>query len=272
MIKITQLLKESFTTYKLNFNKIFWIALPILILGIISEYYVAVFTTMIDNSDFSNIPYLFISLIVYTATILAVSLYFGPVLNRAIQKKEDGEQFNSNSAYSFQKKNIFKWIMVNVWGFLYMIRVMWLYILISIALIVAGILSKNTVIISSTVIVAAIVSAIGTILNITKFVLYKNIFYSKDGISARDAVRESIELGKTKNGQVWVLILALIILTIIMMIIYYALGTVSGLLTDSVPYSLLYYSETIVYGVLSALIFLPLMSIVVAKGYVKIKG
>jgi hypothetical protein len=271
MIKITQLLKESFTTYKLNFKKIFWIALPILILGIISEYYSAVFTIMLNNNDFSNISYLIISIAIYIVTILAVSLFFGPVLNRAIQKKEDGLDFDTTSAYSFQKKNIFKWIMVNVWGVLYMVRVMWLYILISIVLIIAGILSKNAVIISSTVIAATIVSAIGMILNITKFVLYKNIFFSKDGVSARDIVRESIELGKTKNVQVWMLILVLIILTIIMMVVYFIIGFLMGLIAKFMSGNTV-YMESVISAIVSVLIFLPLMSIVLAKGYVRIRG
>jgi hypothetical protein len=272
MIKITQLLKESLTTYKLNFKKIFWIALPILILGIISEYYVSVFTTMIENGDVSNMSYLFVSIAIYILTILAVSLYFGPVLNRAIQKKEDGDHFNSNSAYSFQKKNIFKWIMVNVWGFLYMARIMWLYILIPIVLLGLGFFLQNPMVINSMVILSLIVVTIGAIIHISKFILYKNIFFSKNEISARDAVRESIKIGIHKKRQVWILILTLIILTIVMMIVYFALGTISGLLINNIPDNVMYYSETIVYAVFSALIFLPLMSIVVAKGYVKIRG
>ena len=272
MLKITQLLKESLTTYKLNFKKIFWIALPILVLGIIGEYYIEVFNTMIDREDFANISYLFASITIWILTILIVALYFSPVLKRAIQKKEDGEQFNTNLAYSFQKKNIFKWIMVNVWGMLYMLWIMLPYILVSVLLTVILFMhldTYNNILILSSLIGLTILT--GTVLNITKFMLYKNIFFSKDGIPARDAVRESIKLGKTKNGQLWSLISALIILFIINIIIFFALINLSDLLIDKVSNNVLFYSEIIVNGALSSLIFLPLMSIIVAKGYVKIR-
>ena len=273
MLKITQLLKESFTTYKSNFSKIFWIALPILILTIISEYYIAVSTTIIDNRDFGNMSYLFVSMIIYIVTILAVSLYFGPVLNRAIQKKEDDGSFDSKLAYNFQKKNIFKWIMVNIWGFLYMVLAMLPYIVVSALLTVILFMNRDSYI--AALILSSLIGLtmlIGIILNINKFVLYKNIYFSKDDISARDAVRESIEIGKTKSKQVWMLIFSLIILTFIMIIMYFGLGFMSGLLTGNISNNVLYYSETILYGVLSAVFFLPLMSIVAAKGYVKIRG
>ncbi len=295
MLKITQLLKESLTTYKLNFKKIFWIALPILVLGIIGEYSIEVFNTMIDKEDFANISYLFASITIWILTILIVALYFSPVLKRAIQKKEDGEQFNTNLAYSFQKKNIFKWIMVNVWGMLYMLWIMLPYILVSVLLTVILFMhivlktsieyspiipntsigldtyldTYNNILILSSLIGLTILT--GTVLNITKFMLYKNIFFSKDGIPARDAVRESIKLGKTKNVQVWSLIIALIILFIINIIIFFALINLSDLLIDKVSNNVLFYSEIIVNSALSSLIFLPLMSIIVAKGYVKIR-
>ena len=272
MIKITHILKESFVTYLHNFKKIFWIALPILILGIISEYYAAVFTIMLNNNDFSNMPYFIGSVLVYLVTILVASLFFAPVLNRAIQKKEDDGNFDSKQAYDFQKKNIFKWIMVNVWGMLYMLWIMLPYIVVAALLTAVLFMYKDsgiTALILSSVI--GLVFLVGIIMNISKFILYKNIFFSKDEVSARDAVRESIMFGKTKNGQVWMLILILIILTIIMLIVYFILGFLMGLIYKSAPESILYI-EIITSAVVSTIIFLPLMSIVVAKGYVKIRG
>lgn len=272
MIKITQLLKDSFLTYKLNFNKIFWIALPILILGIIAEYYIAIFSPMIDNNDFSNISFLISGIFIYFISIISVSLFFGPVLNRAIQKKEDGESFNSNSAYAFQKKNIFKWIMVNVWGMLYLVWYLLPYIAVS------GLMMAILLIYPISPIISMIISSligliliVGILMNISKFMLYKNIFFSKDNVNAREAVRDSMMFGKTKNNQVWLLILTLIISTIIMMIVYIILGYVVGFISGFIPDSLIYL-ESVIYAFASSMFFLPWMSIITAKGYVQIRG
>lgn len=265
MIKVIQLLKESFLTYRLNFKKIFWLVLPILVLGIIGEYYVSTFTTMIDNNYFGNISYLIISITIYVLAVLSISLFFGPVLNRAIQKNEDIGNFDSKASYIFQKKNFFKWIMLNIWGFLYAIWIMLPYIvtaiLISIILYIFINSSIIALILSSLIVLTFL---IGIVLNITKFILYKNIFFSKDEISARDAVRESIMFGKTKNNQVWKLILTLIVLSTVMMVTYFILDFMMGLLTKSI-------SNSIASTTISILFFLPVTSILIAKGYNAIK-
>jgi len=214
-----------------------------------------------------------LSFAIYIITVFIVSLYFGPVLNRAIQKKEDNGVFDTNSAYAFQKKNIFKWIMVNIWGFLYMVWVMLPYI--AIATLVAIIpyayndSSLILIIVSSLI---GLTLLIGIVLNITKFVLFKNVFFSKDDVSARDAVRESIELGKTKKSQIWILILILIISTIAIMVTFFVLGYMIGLIANLVPENIILYSQIILSGLISVLFFLPVMSIITAKGYVKIRG
>jgi hypothetical protein len=227
---------------------------------------------LVEAKDFSNMPYLMTNLLIYVVSILLITLFFGPVFNRAIQKKEDGLDFDSNAAYAFQKKNIFKWIMVNVWGFLYMVWTILPYIVASVLMTAAvymlRVSSLTALIISSLV---GLTFIVGIIVNIHKFILYKNIFFSKDGVSARDAVRESIKIGKNKNGEVWMLILAMIILTIAMMIIYFALGFLTGLIAKFIP-DYLSYVEMISATAISVLFFLPLMSIVLSKGYVKIRG
>lgn len=271
MIKITHILKESFTTYLHNFKKIFWIALPILILSIISEHYIQLFMAKVDVGDYSNMTSLITNYVIYFICVLAVALYFGPVLNRAIQKKEDGENFNSNAAYGFQKKNIFKWIMVNVWGLLYMIWKMLPYAIVSGLLLFIMTFYKNAMVYNTALILAFVSLFVGFVLNINRFVLYKNIYFSKDHVKARDAVIESMKIGVSKSKQVWMLILTLIILTIAMLVIYFALSFVVITLSNMLP-GMGKYIENIVTAVVSVLFFLPFMSIVTAKGYVKIRG
>lgn len=271
MIKITHILKESFTTYTKNFSKIFWIALPILVLSIVSEHYIQLFMAKIDARDYTNMPGLITNYSIYFICVLIVALYFGPVLNRVIQKKEDGENFNSNAAYSFQKKNIFKWIMVNVWGVLYMIWTILPYAVVSGLLIFIMNFYKNAMIYNTALILAFLSISAGIVLNINKFILYKNIYFSKDHVKARDAVIESMKIGVTKCKQVWKLILTLIILTIIMFIIYITLSFFVVGLSDMLP-SMGKNIENVLTALVSVVFFLPYMSIVVAKGYVKIRG
>lgn len=273
MIKITQLLKDSLLTYRLNLNKIFQITLPILILSVIGEYYLSIFTQIVDNEDFSNISYLLTIFSIYFIFALIVALYLGPVLNRAIQKKEDGDSFNVNTAYVFQNKNILKWIMINVWGILYMFWTLLSYIIVSVLLLkILTMYSSNPVAVTIIAGLIGLTVLTGIILNIHKFVLYKNIFFSKDHIKARDAVRESIKIGTNKKREVWMLILALIILTITMMVVYSFIGFVLSLLAKFVPENIMLYIEIAVPVIVSVSFFLPLMSIIASKGYVKIRG
>lgn len=277
MIKIIPLLTESFTTYKKNFKKIFWIVLPVLFLTIVGGYYIKIFEDMVGAEDYSNISYLLTTFTVYFVCVLIVSLYFGPVLNRVIQKKEDGEKLDSQSAYDFQKKNIFKWIMINVWGMLYMIWRLLPYI---ISAIILGYIAyffnsfglKPEIFEVVFLLIIPITALIlGIVMNITRFMLYKNIYFSKDHIKARDAIRESVKIGVHKQRQVWLLISSLMVLVILMLIMYSLLGFIIVFLSNLVP-SMGSNIENVLTACVSVLFFLPLMSIVTAKGYVKIRG
>lgn len=284
MIKPIQLIKESFATYKANFKKIFWILLPILVISIISNNYLIAFTNMANAEDFSNIPKMIISFFVVLVAILILFLYFDPVLNRAIQKKEDGHDFDSSSAYTFQNKNIFKWIMVNIWGFLYLFYKILPYIVVSVLIVIISVIAENNMgsdnnmnIIAVSTMLSLIVLMVGGVLNITRFVLYKNIFFSKDEISARDAVRESMELGKNKNKQIWILIATLIVVNVLLSVASFIIGFVLGLISVAIPFTSIsaetvaYYIGIVFDGAVLTLISTPLMYIIIAKGYVKIR-
>lgn len=284
MIKQTQLIKESFTTYKANFKKIFWISLPILVLSIISNNYLTAFTNMVNAEDFSNIPKIITSFFVVLVAILILFLYFDPVLNRAIQKKEDGQDFDSNSAYAFQNKNIFKWIMVNIWGFLYLFYKILPYTAVSILIVIISVIVENNIgsydninIIGVSAMLSLIVIMVGGLLNITRFVMYKNIFFSKDDISARDAVRESMELGKNKNKQIWILIATLIVVNLLLSVVSFIIGFVLGFISPAIPFTSIsaetvaYYIGIVFDGSVLTLISTPLMYIIIAKGYVNIR-
>ncbi len=273
MIKTIQLLKESFVTYKINFKKIFTMAWPIVLLTIVAQYYAFGIQENMENGQFEG-THFFIAFLIYFVSIISVSLFFIPAFNRSIQKNEDNGVFSVKEGYNFQKKNIWKFVMVNIWGLLYIVKRLALYIIVAVLLLGAVYvlnefytLTQNYIISLTLVYLAGITIFVGIILNMTRFVLYKNIFFSKDDISARDAVKESIVLGVTKMNDIWKIIIAMIIVSIPVEILIMSINKyLINMLTD------IYLIEIIFISLITTLFSLPYVLIVLSKGYVKVRG
>lgn len=262
MIKTIQLLKESFMTYKTNFKNIFKMTWPIVLLTIVAQYYSIDVTQRMEAGQF-DIPYLVIASIIYLVCILVVGLFFAPALSRSVQKNEDNGVFDVKEGYDFQKKNIWKFVMVNVWGLVYMLKRFAPYLVTSLLLVVIAMIFKDSSIVS--LIIASLIGltlTVGIVLNITRFMLYKNIFFSKDSMSARDAVKESMSLGVTKMKNIWKIILAMIILAIAMEIVLKVFSMFIGTILVGL----------IIGSIIMVFFSMPYMLIIVSKGYVRVRG
>jgi hypothetical protein len=262
MIKTIQLLKDSLMTYKLNFKNIFTMAWPIVLLTIVAQYYAFDLNKNMQTGQF-NILYIVFASMIYFVSMLAISLFLTPAISRSIQKNEDNGVFNVKEGYSFQKKNIWKFVMVNIWGFLYIFKRLLPYIVVSATAVLMTVYFNFSESVNYALMVISIASMIiGVILNITRFVLYKNIFFSKDSVSPKDAVKESMSLGVNKMKDIWKIILAMIILAIVVEIlvkIFNALS-ITGL------YGL------IVGSIVMIMFSMPYMLIIASKGYVMVRG
>jgi hypothetical protein len=262
MIKTIQLLKESFITYKSNFKNIFNMAWPIVLLTIVAQYYLVGINQRMEAGQF-DIPYLIVATLIYFVCALVVGLFLTPALSRSIQKNEDNGVFSVKEGYDFQKKNIWKFIMVNIWGFLYILKRLWSYIAASFALgVIAFMFNDSDIVALTAASLMVLIILVGFILNITRFVLYKNIFFSKDTISPRDAVKESMSLGVNKMSNIWKIILAMIILAIgiELVIVLFEMLSVADI------YGL------IIGSIVMVMFSLPYMLIIASKGYVRVRG
>ncbi len=266
MIQIIPLIKESISTYKLNFKKIFLMVLPVIVLSYIMSVSSASLSAMVVAGTFDGGIVAFFILGIIAAIFSA--LLFVPALNRAIQRNEDTNSFDTKEAYSFQKRNIWKYIKLVLWGFVYMLKRLLPYLLAS--LVLAAIIffvSTNEILSLVLASLATIVLFVGIILNIPQFVLYKTIFFSKE-ILARDSVRESMDLGVKKTKQVWKLILDIIIVSIVVMLFAEIINYFAGLMGTGAWY----IAEAYIKPIITLVVATPMVLILVAKGYTKIRG
>lgn len=265
MINTTQLLRESYVTYKYNFTKLFLMALPILLATYVIVYTSNNFDALI-KAKILNLNTVIFGLIAFIGGLISM-LYLEPAINRAVQRNEDISIFNSKEGYEFQKKNIFKWIMVNVWGILYLFWKLLPYILSAglIFVILMGLKNDAKMAVSGAIL-AGIVLFVGMIMNIHRFLLFKTIIFSKD-ISARDAVRESIKLGEDHKVDMWKAILSLILLGLAIGMFSIIVGIVASIfgLTDKMY-------EQYISPIIVVFVTTPMLLIVIAKTYVKIRS
>lgn len=268
MIKTIQLLEDSFSTYKSNFIKIFNMTWPIVLLTIVAQYYVMDITRRMEEGRF-DLSYILMTFIIYLFSVLFVGLFLVPALSRSIQKNEDNGVFDVKEGYDFQKKNIWKFVMVNIWGMLYILKRCAIYILISIGLFALLLYIDNTSKSSDMLpVVLSIFTLIGltlivaTVLNITRFMFYKNIFFSKDDILPRDAVKESMSLGVLKNNEIWKIIFAMITLVVAVEIVIQTLGS---FVNDAMI-------NLIAGTIINVFFSMPYMLIIISKGYTRVRG
>jgi MFS family permease len=282
MINITKLLTDSLESYKKNIRNIILMSLPIFIVSSIGAYYSIAVKAMQENNTINTINtpniiiYIIAGVLIYIVAAIAVGLFFAPALNRAIQKNEDDKIFDTKEGYNFQKKNMWKWVKVNLWSVAYMLRRLLPYIIV-LMLLIGGIALFNalgglgqifTAIVAS---VAIIIFFIGLILNITRFTLYKNIFFAKDNMTARNMVRESMTLGKTKNIEVWKIILTLILFAVIMLIVAFLVSFISSLIIQAFGSKNFSVIDIIISPLMSSFVAAPISLIILAKGYNKVK-
>lgn len=276
MINIIKLLTDSFESYKKNFRNIILMSLPIFILSSMGAYYSITVNSMIKNGNI-DIYYIIVGMIMYLVAMIAVGLFFVPALNRAVQKHEDDKDFDIKEGYNFQKNNMWRWIKVNIWGVLYMLYRLLPYIIILVLTIGSIALYNatekiNPIIAGIGAAIALMIFFIGVILNVTRFVVYKNIFFSKKHMTTRNIVRESMELGKTKNLEIWKLILTLFIFGLMVTIVMFVTAFASSLIIqifESKNFSII---DIIISPLISAFLVIPISLIISAKGYNKIRG
>lgn len=261
MIKPIQLLKESFAIYKANFKNIILMAWPIALLSIIGQYYSMNLDK--DKAIFLAISLLLVSMLVTILTYLFVSLFFQPALNRTLQKNIDNGNFDSKAGFNFAKKNVWNYILLNFWAIVYLIWNIIKYLAVFIVLLTISILisktKPNISLILMPLSIAIIV--IGVIMNVAKFFVYSAIFFSK-GIKPREAVLESIKIGKDNTKKVWMIIIASLMFGILVTIFYAALGFIFRGFPNLVT--------VIVSAVFASMLIGPISYIIVGKGYSKL--
>lgn len=261
MINIYSLLRDSLNTFKINFAKIFNMSWPIVLLTILADYSSFQISTKIRLGTL-DIPYFALAFMVYLISILLVGLFLSPALNMVVQKNEDVDSFDIKQAYDFQKKNIWKFVKVNLWALVYFLKYTWIYIVVSISLLIIAETSNDSRVVFTLAYSALAIILIGGLLNITKFMFYKNIFFSKDDVSPKDIVKESILLGESRKMEIWKIIFSIIIVTASIEFILYILNLIIKFEKMSL----------IIVSLVSMLIYVPYIYILVAKGYVKLRG
>ncbi len=265
MIKTIQLLRESCATYKSNFKNIFMMSLPIVLMTYVANYAAGEASGMLNARIFNGS--LIVCGAVFIIAMLIVALFLAPALNRAVQKHEDGEAFNVKGGYDFMKTHKWKWVKVNVWGALYMLYRTWFYIIPGWLLIAYSVGSYRTNAYTSLYFILGIVLiVIGILLNIHRFILFKTIFLSKD-ISPRDAVRESMSLGVSRMKDVWKMLLAMILVGLV-------IGVLSAIVSGIASFfgATDYVFDGYISPLIALLITTPMLLIMTAKGYVKLRG
>lgn len=204
--------------------------------------------------------------VVFIIAMLIAALYLAPALNRAIQRNEDTGMFSTKDGYDFMKTNKWKWVKVNVWGLLYMAwRLLPYFIPSAMIAILIFVLGGNDIL-ATLLSVSVIVVLVGMVLNITRFIFFKTIIFSKE-ISARDAVRESMTLGVIHMKDVWKIILAMILLGL-------AIGVLTAIIGGLAAFagSTDYLFDGYISPLITLLITTPMLLIMTAKGYVKLRG
>ncbi len=282
MIKTIQLLRESYATYKLNFSNILSIAMPVLVLLLV----VAVLDHMTIESSLH-----IVSVLLGVVFSFLVSLFFQPALYRSIQKLEDTGVFSKAEAYSFQKRNVWNYIVLNFWLFMYAIYINFKYLIIMAVGVVLIIISMTTLPSTAAATVSVVIGIgiaatliVSIIKNSPKVTLYQNIFFSKD-ISPRNAVRESLMLGENKGGDIWRIIFSTILLGLAVAVIYvliYGVFILAGFVSiqeilqmnnkegEMVAQSGIMFALELIGGLISYAIVTPLMFTIMAKGYKKL--
>ena len=275
MIKIIQLLKESFVTYKANIKNIFWVTWPMLLLILIINYL-----------NFSSEKKIIVGLLSFVCAVI-IGLYLKPVLYRSLQKNENDKSFDTREAYAFQKKNIWNYIVLCFWSVVYVIKVNFVYIL---TIIISGIIVSVALVFLKTTIISFIIlsfimfacTILMIIKNITKFVLAQNIFFGGN-IKPRDAVLASIEMGKKNNVDIWKAIFASILFNLLVFIIYliiYLILVLSKLMSfeeimnmnkSYLPITNTLVALKILTALVSVFVLTPISFIILAKTYNKLK-
>jgi len=264
MIKTIPLLRETYSTFKANFKKIFIMALPILIITYVISYGAGNLAVLVDGYVWNGMTALFA--VVTVISVLLTALFFGPALNRAIQRNEDVALFDTKEGYRFQTNHIGRWIMVNVWGFLYLVWRMLPYVIpMAILLFAIRMLGMSELVETILAALAALILVVGLVRNVTRFLLFKTIMFSKE-ISARNAVRESMALGVSKNKDLWKLFLALILLGLAVV----GFSIIAGMIAGFAGFSRLAV-DTYVVPLIDVFIVTPMILILTAKAYAKVR-
>jgi hypothetical protein len=280
MINIIKLLTDSFESYKKNFRNIILMSLPIFILSSIGAYYATAVKSVQKGVELAdiNIYYLITGSLIYIIVSVFVGLFFAPAFARAIQKNEDDKHFGVKTAYNFQKRNIWKWIKVNLWGFVYMIWRLLPYIAVSMLIVFgSSILNASTGGLNNIfsiimVFFVSLIMIVGIVLNLTRFVFFKNVFFSKDHMKARNAVIESMTLGKTKNVETWKMLISLLLFSVMILIVYMAVSMFFAFTIYAFGSKNFSIIDIIISPMISAFVATPITLIIISKGYNKIRG
>ena len=264
MINTIQLLRETYKTYKVNFSKLFLMSVPVLLAMYITTYASDKFDSLID-AKILNLNTAIFGLVTLIGGLFSI-LFLTPAINRAVQRNEDAHVFDTKEGYDFQKKNVWKWIMVNVWGGLYLIARIWMYMIPLIIVLVYVKTQGGNPTLGALLDVSVVLTVVGLLLNIHRFLLFKTIIFSKE-ISARDAVRESITLGVAHKKDMWKAILTIILLGLATGVLSIIVGLVASIFGVTNTMYDVYISPIITVFVVT-----PMLLIVIAKTYVKLRG
>ncbi|MBC7766927.1 hypothetical protein H7Y21_02965 [Arenimonas sp.] len=264
MTHISQLLRETYKTFKANFSKLFTMGLPVLLTMYVTTYTSDKFDVLI-KAKILNLNTAIFGLITLIGGLFSI-LFLAPAIYRTVQRNEDTGIFDTQEGYDFQKKNVWKWIMVNVWGGLYLIARTWLYLLPFIAVLIYIKIYGGNQILGFLLDVSVALVAIGLLLSINRFLLFKTIIFSKE-ISARDAVRESITLGMDHKKDMWKAILIIFLIGLAAGVCSVIVGIVASVIGISDK-----MFEQYIFPIITVFVISPMLLIVIAKTYVKVRG
>ena len=285
MIKPIQLLKDSFATYKANIKNIIFMTWPIALLPVV-----------VQSMIYYNINW-FVNLLMSAVSFvisIVIGLYLQPAIYRALQKKEDGEVFDIKAAYNFQKKNIWNFIMTGVWYVLYLIWVLRYYVLIGLAVsfFIIPMIYPDFRIVTTWDFVAYffihsvtffIPVIIGYLINLSKFLFYVNIFFSKN-IKPREVVRESIRWGNIKGHSIeaWKTFFSIILFMLLTTLVYVIVSLILNFFKIMHFEQLVYIGNQAAYtdykwfiinsvsNIFKVMFILPVSFIILAKAYTKL--
>lgn len=282
MTNTINILKESFITYIQNIKKISLMTLPIFLIYIYNDKVLNLFSKFAKNND---IIYLLSGVIISISILLLmlfIALFLKPALFRSIQIHEDHKRFETRGSYRFQYNNLLKYLILKFWFYVNILYVLLPYIVVNIGYVLLLVkmkfqLSLNVTTLNifeflgfstmSTILILNIVTSllpliIGILINIPKFLLATNVFFSKEHNNPRKAVKDSIALGKTKTKQLWGIVFILFILNIFYFMIYNVLVSFD---------SLAFVNMYILLPGLNMFVLIPFVYIILAKGYNSVK-